>query len=245
MRRFQRRAVRQRMACGVMFLHAIAAPASVAAQDAEGVASPAPVVRLHPGGAAQVDLAGGLTVTLPALLVSELDAVLLHDDTGTLRRGLRGVLDRHAGDDPVLARAVVDYAAAHLPERALAIRQSIPRGAPGRTPVAVDLNGDGAAGSLATQEPPTPLAPDRNTVRDSADRSLADQPTARRMATTSERPPRRVQDRDPLLSARTELRTLTPERPEELDGEPLLSSALTTTVVGPSPVASPSNLFFP
>jgi len=212
-----------RIACvAVLAVLALAAPR---AQAEEGA------VRLFDGGAAEVTLDSGLGVTLPPGLTARLDALLLHDDDAAVTAALRRLLRRHAGGDPVMVAAIARYAAHRAPDRQALIarvRQDMGTADGGlRVPVRAiegvpeSEDSRGRSSGSARLGAPQSAAPDRG---------LDAAPRGRRGADLGAR---RQGDSPPSLTA---------ARPPALGTGPLLSSALTTTVVGPSPTASPSAL---
>jgi len=211
-------------ACGaVLAVLTLAAPRAQAEEEG--------AVRLFDGGAAEVTLDGGLGVTLPPGLMARLDALLLHDDDAAVTAALTRLLRRHGSGDPVMVAAIARYATHRAPDRQALIARArqglgvadgdrrVPvRGVEG---VAEAADSRGRSSDTARLDAPQSAVPERGLD------------TAPRGGRRADLGARRRGDSPPSLTA---------ARPPALGTGPLLSSALTTTVVGPSPTASPSAL---
>ncbi len=195
-------------------------------------------VRLFDGGAAEVTLDGGLGVTLPPGLTARLDALLLHDDDAAVTAAVERLLRRHGEGDPVMLAAIARYAAHRAPDRQALIaraRQGMGLADGGlRVPVravegvAEAADSRGRSSDAAGLDAPRTAVAGRERKRAGRGRNTAPRGLGRADLGTGRQggpPP-----------------SLTPSRPPALGTGPLLSSALTTTVVGPSPTASPSAL---
>jgi len=121
------------------------APANLLQDAAEGSG---PAERKQ-GRDVRVTLGDGLTVLLPAELAARADAVVQAGGAGLAGR-MRGLLRRHAADDPAQAAALGRYLAERHPAQARTVRRSVRR----FTGTGGELIDAGAAGTTAAGTTP-------------------------------------------------------------------------------------------